>query len=186
MKRKDIFNGQKPNFRAIPSYVECPTQGCDYSWESLFGNLESMKIYTEENKLDMNPDFQRGHVWDEEQQIAYVEYCLSGGVSGKEIYMNSPEWHSGGTRDLVLVDGKQRLEAARKFIVNELKAFGYFYKEFDGKLDMFKARFRFNVNSLQSREEVLRWYLEMNTGGTPHSQDEISRVSELLNEEMNK
>ena len=26
--------------------------------------------------LQLNPDFQRGHVWTEEQQIAWIEYHL--------------------------------------------------------------------------------------------------------------
>ena len=29
--------------------------------------------------LDMNPEYQRDHVWTEEQQIAYIEYKLKGG-----------------------------------------------------------------------------------------------------------
>ena len=41
---------------------------------------------------------------------------------------------------------------------------------------------KFNVNNLQTREELLTWYLEMNTGGTPHSDEEIERVKGLLAE----
>lgn len=29
--------------------------------------------------LDLDPDFQRGHVWTRDQQVAYVEYMLRGG-----------------------------------------------------------------------------------------------------------
>ena len=42
--------------------------------------------------------------------------------------------------------------------------------------------FLFNVNNLKTRADVLRWYLEMNTGGTPHSKEEIKRVEELYEE----
>ena len=42
--------------------------------------------------LQLNPEFQRGHVWTEEQQIAWVEYYLRGGKSGNTIYLNN---HSG-------------------------------------------------------------------------------------------
>ena len=40
----------------------------------------------------------------------------------------------------------------------------------------------FHVNDLKTKKEVLQWYIEMNTGGTPHSQEEILRVKNMLNE----
>lgn len=30
---------------------------------------------------------------------------------------------------------------------------------------------------------MLQWYIDMNTGGTPHSREEIARVEKLLSEE---
>jgi len=51
---------------------------------------------------------------------------------------------------------------------------------------MFKSSFKLNVNTLQSREEVLKWCLEMNSGGTPHPQEELDRVRDLLENEGNK
>jgi len=38
--------------------------------------------------LEMNPDFQRGHVWNDEQRSKYVEYILRGGQSAC-IYIGS-------------------------------------------------------------------------------------------------
>lgn len=38
--------------------------------------------------LQLNPRFQRGHVWTEQQQIAWLEFFLRGGKSGIEIYFN--------------------------------------------------------------------------------------------------
>jgi len=29
--------------------------------------------------LNLDPDFQRAHVWTEDKQIAFVEFCLRGG-----------------------------------------------------------------------------------------------------------
>ena len=39
---------------------------------------------------------------------------------------------------------------------------------------------RIVVNDLQTREEVLQWYLELNSAGTPHSKEELDRVKALL------
>ena len=54
--------------------------------------LEALKKYKVEYQLDMDPDFQRAHVWDEEKQIRFVEFILRGGNSSREIYFNCPNW----------------------------------------------------------------------------------------------
>ena len=38
----------------------------------------------------------------------------------------------------------------------------------------------FNVNNLKTKKEVLKWYLEMNTGGTVHTKDELNKVKGML------
>ena len=43
-----------------------------------------------ENGLQLNPAFQRGHIWNEEQQISWLEFFLKGGQSGNHIYFNDP------------------------------------------------------------------------------------------------
>ena len=37
--------------------------------------------YVKEYGLDLNPDFQRAHVWDMEKRVKYVEFILKGGKS---------------------------------------------------------------------------------------------------------
>ena len=56
---------------------------------------ETLQHYMNERKLaplDIDPPFQRGHVWTEEQQIKYVEYKLQGGFGSDELYFNCPGW----------------------------------------------------------------------------------------------
>lgn len=154
--------------------------------------LEStLRDYEEDYGLELNPDFQRGHVWTEQQQIAYVEFFLKGGKTAKTIYFSCPYFKSGtyeeylsGKYDypMVCVDGLQRLTALRKFLNNELKIFGYYLNEYEDR-EVFLRRInslRFNINDLPKKKDVLKWYLEMNTGGTPHSKDEINRVTNML------
>ena len=37
-----------------------------------------------------------------------------------------------------------------------------------------------NLNDLKSQREVLQWYIDLNSGGTPHSSEEIQRVKQLM------
>jgi hypothetical protein len=34
--------------------------------------------------------------------------------------------------------------------------------------------------ALKTKQEVLQWYIELNEGGTPHTEEEINRVKELI------
>jgi Protein of unknown function DUF262 len=153
-------------------------------WNYLQETLEEYKS----NGLDLNPDFQRGHVWTEDQQIKFVEYALKEPQSGLEIYFNQPYWMNWTNetlkKDFVLVDGKQRLEAARRFMANEIPAFGCLCKDFTGFHHIPNdIQFFFNIARLPTRAAVLKWYLDFNAGGTPHSKKEIERVRELLAKE---
>jgi len=160
----------------------------DVPWMFLKMNLDN---YINEHKLDLNPDFQRGHVWTEQQQIAYVEFMLRQPQSGREIYFNHPGWMGSFEGDFVLVDGLQRITAAQRFVNNEIPAFGHFLSDIGGleskrpgvKKIPSDVSFSFNIAKLQTRAEVLQWYLDFNSGGTPHSIQEINRVQELLKKE---
>lgn len=132
--------------------------------------------------FDMDPDFQRAHVWNDQQRIRFVEYLLRGGRSGLIIYTNCAGWQSDYRGPYVLVDGKQRLTACLKFVRNELPIFGgNYFKDFD-KIPH-DVGLRWHVNDLKTRKEVLRWYLDLNSGGVVHTEEELDKVRELLKKE---
>lgn len=134
--------------------------------------------------LDLNPDFQRAHVWTREQQISYVEYILHGGTSGKELYFNCPDFTRGSSvGPYVIVDGKQRLEAVRAFMRGDIPAFGHLRSEYSDAPDMLTAKFSWNIADLKTRKGVLEWYLNFNAGGTVHTEAELAKVRALLDAE---
>jgi hypothetical protein len=90
------------------------------------------------------------------------------------------------TGNMVLVDGLQRITAVLMFLHNEIPAFGVYRKEWEGRLSMTGPDFIFVVNDLPTREKVLKWYLNMNSGGTVHTEAELDKVRELLREELLK
>jgi len=162
------------------------TKSSVYATDVPLGMLDSyLKRQIEESGLELEPDFQRGHVWTPKQKTAFVEFKLRGGRSGREIYMNHTRWGNGASGGwYVLVDGLQRITTMLEFLRGEVKAFGYTLEQFRDHDILERSMehhlsFRINVNDLKTREEVLKWYLEMNTGGTPHSPEEIARVKKL-------
>lgn len=169
-----------PRFRDIPQFTRQATYAVDIPWGYFVQHY--VKEVTE-GRLDVNPAFQRGYVWTQAQQVRYVEFILRGGATGRNIYCNDPTWMKIRKMDdpnYVLVDGKQRVDAVLSFLNNEFKVFGHFYHEFEDKLSMTGASFRWHVNDLATHEEVLQWYLDLNVGGTVHSDDEINKVREML------
>ena len=155
------------------------------------------------HKIDMDPDFQRGYVWTRAQQIAYVETRLRGEIASRTIQLNCPNPNKGDTT--VIVDGKQRVTAVRQFLNNEFPIFkdmymaalplpvtdimarpGYYFRDIQNFPGMghLNLSFRFCINNLKTKAEVLKWYLELNTGGTIHTEDELNHVKMLLKEEQ--
>ena len=145
------------------------------SWSYLFG-------WIEEHECNLDPSWQRFHVWNTYQQRRYIEWCLKGGASGREFYFNDPDWFKGERGKMVLVDGKQRIRAIERFMHDELEVFG------GVKRSNFKKRLGMqsccgcliNVNDFKKESEVIQWYIDNNSGGSAHTEDEIVKAKVLL------
>jgi hypothetical protein len=153
----------------------------DVEWR----RLESWVIsHVSDEGLDLMPDFQRGHVWTSEQRSRYVEYILQGGEGGRMLSFNRSGWLGGGPDGpYQILDGLQRLTAARMFMRGEVSAFGRAISEYTGYLRGFVG-FKWRIFELPTRRDILSYYLAMNAGGTPHSDQEIGRVRSLLEAEQ--
>ena len=159
-------------------------------WD-LYGIEWGLEHYAESYGLDLNPDFQRGHVWTMEQRIKFMEYVVKGGKVYAPIIFNSPAF-GGFTKQkdadlddtIIIVDGLQRLTTMRMFMANEIAIFGgYKLNDFDKpRLITRTNHFRVAVNTLQSRKELLQFYVELNEGHIAHSSEEIDRVKGLISE----
>lgn len=74
-------------FSDIPQFTRSGSYQIDVPIDYLLKTLDG---YKEHDNLQMNPDFQRGNVWTEEQQIKYLEFFFRGGKSANVIYFNCP------------------------------------------------------------------------------------------------
>ena len=167
------------SFHDIPQ-IPWANYHCDFMWESI-------DAFLAENNVEYDPPYQRGYVWTQEQKERYIEFCLMGGRSGRDLHFNCPNWD---TRDgivesdwggkLEIVDGKQRLNAVRGFLANEVMAFGKLHKDYEGHLRI-TQRFVVNINSLKAKESVVDWYLAMNRGGSIHTDSDIQVALDYKN-----
>lgn len=167
-----------PRFQDIPQF---PRSGyrITVDWTYLEQHLEQ-----QDPVINLEPDYQRGHVWTKSQRVAFVEYGLMGGESGMNILTNCPGWMGDFRGPYEVVDGLQRITSVRMFLNNEIKAFGHYKKEYTDKMrGLGGTCFHWQVFSLPTRAGVLNLYLLHNAGGVVHSPKEIARVRALLEAE---
>lgn len=174
IKKKRILHGQ--------SY----TVGLNYLKGFLFDRPD----------LELNPIFQRGNVWTTEQKIAFVENFLRRPQAvNRKIYFNDGglfnQLEKNETNDFiagkwVCLDGLQRLTALLDFMDGKFACF-------NGKVTWDKIQKSPNKHEIlndsnldvyqlymKTNQEVIEFYIDFNSAGTPHSEDEIERVKKLL------
>ena len=140
--------------------------------------------------LQLNPDFQRGHVWDQPRQIAFLESVIRG-VAPMNIRFNCANWDMKmvdkdcdmNPDDIVCVDGLQRLTALRDFVAGKFKVFDrYTIKDLENTPFSFKrmqANWTMEIFDIKSRKDLLNFYLDINRGGVVHTEEELARVEAL-------
>lgn len=180
------------NFNEIPQFYQA-NYSVDVSLSYLVQFLEGLKRDSDTN-LDLDPEYQRGHVWSEDKQIKFVEYFLRGGRSGRDIYFNGAGFHGHAEINecdprawqLTLVDGKQRLTALLRFLNDEIPAFGTLYSKYKGNTRANLPGLKIHVADFRTYKEVLEWYIDLNDGGVVHTEEEIEKVRRLINQEEKK
>lgn len=152
--------------------------------------------------VDINPDYQRGHVWTEEQRRRYVGFIIQGGQNRPLIINTGPDdngigWPGSGkdsdyTFRTELVDGKQRYTSLVMWYNGEIDARLYDgstvniseLQEHGPSMSVLKNSIRVRLGIVNlDRKSVLEYYLRLNGGGTVHSDEELKRVREMLESE---
>jgi len=138
------------------------------------------------------PDYQRGHVWTDEQTGQFVGFMLEWG-NPPPVFVQ--RWEDTTRLDEV-IDGKQRLTAVARFVTWEIpaifsdgtKAYLYEFSAEDQRTLIGPGGPTLTIQYVgyRTRAEVLRFYVSLNTGGTPHAREEIERVRGLLADECSR
>lgn len=175
-----------------------PLRSAQYETDIMFSHLEqALASYKKDwGGLELDPDFQRGHVWTPAQQRHFIENILRGVVStsGYLVQFNCPNWDADKyegdlPRGFQCIDGLQRITAVRKFLAGDVFPFGLSVTDLDDSsysMNRTLFRFRFAVHNFESRADLLQHYLDLNAGGTPHTDEEIQRVALMLEECVTK
>lgn len=157
----------------IPRYP----QAIDSAQSGLIFLPELLESYN----VDTDPPYQRGHVWNDAQKIAYVEHVLKGGDAGLFV-LNDSTPKELASRKYELVDGKQRISAILAFLSDDILAFGVKFSEIEDnqKLNTF-GRVKFSIYGFEDQRDVVALYLSLNNGGSIHTDADLQVARDYLN-----
>lgn len=146
--------------------------------------LELFKNYGGKyNNPTLDVDFQRDLVWTQKQKEELIKSLIRGLPIGS-FFINknfeSPEV------DYVLYDGKQRLDAIKSFLSGEFPIHvndkEYYLKDLP-KADVYSitnARISVIESNISTMEELIEYYITINTAGRNHTEGDIEKARELL------
>ena len=184
------------NLIPVPAETELVYEGRPYGVRSLqeIPNLSAInyrihqvdRIGTDEGGLNMDPLYQRGHVWDTRHESEFIGYLLKGGKSGP-IWVNRYETAKTGGKDYInkectVIDGKQRLTALIRWAQGEIPALLYgreiWYRELS-EIDRRGLPVLDVIYVNMTEKEQMKLYLNLN-GGVAHTDAELDRVRGLI------
>lgn len=151
--------------------------------------LERYSWYIREDDGD-NPTldvaFQRDFVWSLEQKQALIISILNNRPIGTFFFNESD---SSGEIDDVLYDGKQRFSAIKEFLQGEfpivVNGEEYYWYElpYVDYRNFLSYSVSVAVSTFETMEDLIEYYIVLNTGGRTHTEGDIEKAKALLNKE---
>ena len=86
-------------------------------WESYSHPISDIRDWNKNNRLELQPDFQRHEVWTKAAQIMLIDTIIRG-IPIPKVYIKSVMIEGNTYR--VVIDGQQRLTAILKFVQDQL------------------------------------------------------------------
>lgn len=129
------------------------------------------------------PDFQRGHKWTQEQDVAFIESIILGHHPGTFKYNSTLhldvveiDGREVFPFNLWLLDGQQRITALDSYWSDDFPVFDLYWSEVP-----LRDQRRFNSSvfpaseyQLGSYEELVEVYWTLNRGGTAHTDEDMA------------
>lgn len=150
--------------------------------------LESLYSKKYSFGLNLDPYYQRGLVWTQEQNLALIDSIFKEVEIGRFLFIDL-DWQGVGKHSYEVVDGKQRLSAIFDYIENKFSYKGLYYKDLC-KIDVR----RFNslsivwgtLHSSTTKDELLEVFVRLNTHGVAMDKNHLEKVKRLIDAKQNR
>jgi len=142
--------------------------------------------------IDLDPEYQRGNVWTREQKVNLIDSMFKNIDIGKFTIIKRP-WGDNPNAPMTpklyeMLDGKQRLTAVYEFFIGKFQYKGKYFHELHPRDRHHIKYYTINWAETQplTKEQKYRYFLKLNTTGTPVSEEHLNKVRKLLLDENNK
>jgi len=169
---RSLYEDQK-----IERFSEEDTISLSYSQMDLSSILSKLYHFG----IDMNPDYQRGNVWDLKDKVRLIASIFMNVDIGKFVFIELP--YKDNSPSYEILDGKQRVIAISEFYEGRYKFNGYYFNDL---CQRDRNTFRHHSVSVATvRNESIklsdkyRYFLRLNVGGKPQDPEHIKKVETL-------
>jgi len=138
-------------------------------WRSRAHPISDVKDWSDSNRLELQPDFQRNEVWSRSAQIMLIDTILKN-IPIPKIYIKSFIRDEKTYR--VVIDGQQRLTAILAFINNKFKLKKPYLGEFEG--------YKFSDLPQDKKDHIYQYNIDINEIFNP-SDEEIRDLYARVN-----
>ncbi len=136
--------------------------------------------------IDLEPDYQRGNVWNEDQKVALIDSIFKNIDIGKFAIIRRP-WPWGNDPNKTpflceMLDGKQRLTALVEFFCGRFRYRGKYYNDLHPFDQNHFRNYGVSVGESEglTNEQKYRYFLKLNTTGSPVDPEHMERVEYML------
>ena len=129
--------------------------------------------------VDFNPDYQRDFVWDINDKVALIDSIFNNVDIGKFVFVHK-EYNTDTMYEIL--DGKQRINAILEYYENRFPYKGLYFNDLCHRDQNHFENYRITEAEVSdiTKEQVLRYFLKLNTNGRVMSKEQISKVAKML------
>ena len=149
--------------------------------------LKYVYQWYKDNQMDLNPIYQRGVVWTQEQKEHYLINLFE---SRARIEPAIVQYYDADNEVYEVLDGKHRLTTLFDFIDNKITVKGLYFKDLHNDDQNFLMNFNVQYKRIIKKRDFgnldiktkLQLFYEINLYGTKMSDEDLQRVQSLMTE----
>ena len=191
--RKDLFEYQYVVWHSlfpIDSFTgDTSFKDSDYRPLSYYSrDISSLMHQTHFNRTNLDPEYQRGLVWTEEDKTSLLDSIFNHVDIGKFVFIKINYSKKGFDFDndyyYEVLDGKQRLQTLLDFYEGRWAYRGVYYQNLSRRdrnhFDYYPIQSA-EVDEPEDRRTIYDYFLRLNTGGRPIEESHLDKVRDLRN-----
>lgn len=131
--------------------------------------------------LDMDPDYQRGYVWTDEDKVNLIDSVFNNIDIGKFVFVHN-EYMDEYLYEIL--DGKQRVRALLDYYENRFPYKGKYFNDLSLRDQFWFCQRTISVAEVDktNRKALLQYFLMLNTAGKTMAKEHLNTIRQMVEE----